>query len=82
MGFLFLIALVIAASFWWRSQTKNKIAALKKQYDARLQGSDKRAALDAGRAYYSALRNDKKLTMYDEQAITNDLAAMAPSPFS
>jgi hypothetical protein len=34
-------------------------------------------ALQAGREYYKSLRNGQ-LSIYDEQAITNDLAAVAP----
>jgi hypothetical protein len=49
---------------------------LKQEYDAALKGTSKRAALQAGRAYYSALRKGKMLTIYDEQAITNDLSTM------
>jgi len=50
-------------------------AKLRKQYQDALNGTDKGAALKAGRAFYSDLR-DGKLTIYDEQAITNDLASM------
>lgn len=55
---------------------QNTVKTLKANYDRALQGTDKKAALDAGRAYYAALRGGKKLTIYDEQAITNDLSAM------
>ena len=48
---------------------------LKSEYDAALKGTDKDKALKAGRAYYSALRSGS-LTIYDEQAIANDLHAM------
>lgn len=55
---------------------KKRIAALKRYYEELLQRTDKRAALDAGRAYYAALRGNHTLTVYDEQAITNDLSTM------
>lgn len=45
------------------------------EYQDALKSGDKKAALDAGRKYYSALRGGK-LTIYDEQAITNDLLTM------
>lgn len=55
---------------------------LKENYDKALKNLAKEPtnislrveALNAGRAYYSNKRNDKKLTIYDEQAIQNDLA--------
>lgn len=53
----------------------SKTAKLKKAYSDALNGSDKREALNAGRANYSDLRKGK-LTMYDEQALTNDISAM------
>lgn len=48
---------------------------LKAEYDDALSGTNKSKALKAGRAYYSALRSGN-LTIYDEQAITNDISAM------
>jgi hypothetical protein len=55
---------------------KQKIKALKDAYAQALRGTDKQAALAAGRVYYSALRKDNILTIYDETAITNDISAM------
>jgi hypothetical protein len=49
---------------------------LRVQYERSLREHDKRTALDAGRAYRSALRSDGVLTIYDEQAIANDLSTM------
>ena len=55
----------------------NKTAQLKSAYDRALKGTDKAAALQAGRAYYAALRGPgKTLTIYDEQAIANDISTM------
>ena len=51
---------------------------LKGEYEASLKGTDKEKALKAGRAYYSALRSGS-LTIYDEQAIANDLHSMKGS---
>ena len=60
---------------YFMANKRKGIARLKSNYDDALTGSDKRAALAAGRAYYSALRKGK-LTIYDEQAITNDISTM------
>lgn len=54
---------------------KKKIEHLKNEYDRALSKGNKKEALAAGRAYYSALRNGT-LTIYDEQALANDLNAM------
>lgn len=54
----------------------NRNQKLKEEYDQALRGKDKKLALEAGRKYYSALRGKGKLTIYDEQAITNDLSTM------
>lgn len=55
---------------------RKKIQKLKMAYEQSLKGNNKKTALDAGRAYYGALRKKNILTIYDEQAITNDLGAM------
>jgi len=55
---------------------KSQLAQLKESYEEALRGVNKRAALNAGRAYYSALRSGK-ITIYDETAMANDLAAMS-----
>lgn len=56
-------------------QRKKQVSALYQQYQQAIKGGDRQAALQAGRRYYSACRGGR-LTIYDEQAITNDLAAM------
>ncbi len=61
-----------------------KLAQLKVEYENLLNSGNKSQALNAGRAYYSWLRKTAKvmegengsLTIYDEQAITNDLSTM------
>lgn len=68
---LFILIAVLVAS-----GKSKRLAGLKQQYGKALQGSNRKAAPDAGRAYYAALRNDKALTVYDEQAIANDLNTM------
>jgi hypothetical protein len=72
-----IVVAIIAIIIMVANNNKKKIAALKLRYEESLEGKDKRAALDAGRAYYSALRKGKTLTIYDEQAITNDLSTMS-----
>lgn len=71
-----IIAVVIIAALASSIGKKDKTEMLKKQYDTALRGSDKATALRAGRDYYGALRSPKPLTIYDEQAITNDLSTM------
>lgn len=69
---------ILAVIYWMYIQNvkKNKrIAALKGAYEQALRQGDKRVALEAGRKYYSALR-DGKLTIYDEQALANDISTM------
>jgi len=56
-------------------QRGKKEAELKAIYDDALRSGNKSRALAAGRAYYSHIRKGK-LTIYDEQAITNDLSTM------
>lgn len=74
-----IIAALIGFVFNLSSNTK-RLKELKSNYYRLLQGTDRRAALAAGRAYYGALRKDKALTIYDEQAITNDLSTMGQAP--
>jgi len=54
---------------------QNELSRLKQNYKDALNSYDKAKALQAGRNYYSYLRGGK-LTIYDEQAITNDLMTM------
>lgn len=53
-----------------------KIKLLESIYQSNLCGTNKSEALRSGRAYYSSLRKDDILTIYDEQAISNDLNSM------
>lgn len=75
MGIIIIIAVIVLAVAMAASSRK-KLAVLKLRYETALRGTDKRIALDCGRAYYAALRKKKQLTIYDEQAISNDLATM------
>lgn len=57
------------------AKIKEHLAEIKEQYLQSLNGTDKAEALRLGRLYYSTLRKGS-LTIYDEQAIANDLSAM------
>jgi hypothetical protein len=52
-----------------------ELLRIKIEYKDALKSGDKKKALNLGRRYYSSLR-DGKLTVYDESALTNDLATM------
>lgn len=70
-----IIGIVIVLVIIGLSSQKSEIAKLKSAYDAALNGNDKRAALNAGRAYFQKLRKGK-LTIFDEQTLTNDISTM------
>ncbi len=76
----FLIAAACLFIIVWRIKyeffTKPKqIRTARSNYNTALKSGNKVDALNKGRAYYSLLRNGD-LTIYDEQAITNDLSTM------
>lgn len=81
MGTDFILFMILAgAALIWAivyafSKAKNNID-LKEHYEQCLKGTDKKAALNAGRVYHQSLRKNG-LTMYDELAIANDLSTMA-----
>lgn len=81
--YLFLAALVgvgvLIVWFWNREIVKPqraKIEAAKIAYHQALKDGNRALALELGRHYYSLMR-DGNLTIYDEQAITNDLSTIA-----
>lgn len=78
--FFFLIPPVLGAMiyYYYRLGEKEKVIKQKLLQDYReaLKSGNKGKALEAGRKYYSALRDNKGLTLYDEQAISNDLSTM------
>ena len=76
MEILLILIVIGIAAFAAAGRSRKKLATLKERYDTALRGDDKRLALECGRAYYAALRSPRQLTIYDEQAITNDLATM------
>lgn len=61
----------------------NKAEPIKEKYDELLEqlkndsnnAELKKKVLEVGREYYSTCRTDGKLTIYDEQAIQNDITA-------
>lgn len=55
---------------------------LTKEYQKALKGTNRQEALATGREYYKFLRPDRKLTIYDEQAIDNDMKMMPPEKVS
>jgi len=59
-----------------KKKKNERILLLKTAYDSALKGTDKKLALDYGRLYLSSIRKNGRLTMYDEQSITNDLSSM------
>ena len=71
---IFVVAIVAVILFY--IQKNKRIAELKRDYDDAIRSGNRGMALQAGRKYYSAIRQNGKLTIYDEQAITNDLSTM------
>lgn len=72
---LFLFAF-IAAIVWAVIHKKRKQERLRAAYYLALQGTNKAEAVRLGRLYYGSLRPNGQPTIYDEQAITNDLQTM------
>ena len=74
-----LLLLVIGAGFIYLGtnmgkSSKEKVSNLKINYDNALSGTSRASALEAGREYYRSLRQFGDLTIYDEQAISNDIS--------
>jgi hypothetical protein len=70
-----LYILYVRASNQKHKANQIQTETLRQQYLQTIKAGDKPAALQAGRNYYSSLRGGR-LTIYDEQALANDLAAM------
>jgi hypothetical protein len=75
MIYLLILALGIGGLIFLYNANQKKIKQIKKDYDIILKGTDKRAALEAGRKYYKSVRGGQ-LSIYDEQALTNDISTM------
>jgi ABC-type uncharacterized transport system fused permease/ATPase subunit len=85
MESLFYIFITVASSFILlryiiRSRKGRRILKerLTREYRQALDGTNRQKALAAGREYYKFFRTDGKLTIYDEQAIDNDMKMMPP----
>jgi hypothetical protein len=74
---LLILVVLILCSFvlLYYAISRRSTAKLKIKYDEALKGGKKADALKAGREYYAALRGGR-LTVYDEQAIANDISVM------
>jgi hypothetical protein len=76
MILLLLIVGAIGLVWFFLNQASNEERKkLWSAYQQAMHSGDKAAALRAGRAYYAKLRGGR-LTVYDEQALTNDLSTM------
>ncbi|MBO0947358.1 hypothetical protein [Fibrella forsythiae] len=89
IGVILCAIVVVGAFFVWMTEHEKKKAEAEKvnqahkifgeqlesTYRLALLSNDKSKALEAGRAYYGHLRGGS-LTIYDEQALSNDLSAM------
>ena len=71
-----ILALLIYIGTHVNKQKQAEQESLRKNYNDALKGTNKELALMYGRAYYRSLRKPKELTIYDEQAIANDLSTM------
>lgn len=81
--YLFTAILIgIGIIFFWqfekaRRKKMNEAKEIYIQYQNALKRKDKVQALELGRKYYVMLRRRNRLTIYDEQAITNDLNSIS-----
>lgn len=70
------IGLVLFVASRTNQNTNSGLEEAKLNYECALNGTDRKAALFAGRLYYSLANNRRSLTMHDELAIANDLNTM------
>jgi hypothetical protein len=75
MEFVLILTFICYVVYALTKQTGQKMDRLKKEYEQSLKSGDKSAALESGRIYHSYLRAGS-LSIYDEQAIANDLSVM------
>jgi hypothetical protein len=73
-GIIAFIILIVVIAVWLNIRKNRQLTILWQQYNAAKASGDKQKALNAGRAYYSRRRG--RPTIYDEQAIANDLSTM------
>lgn len=80
--FIFVGAIMIAGAIFayfysnYKEKEEKRLEEIELEYKEALKGTDKSKALRLGRIYYGSLREDGNVTIYDEQAITNDLSSM------
>jgi outer membrane protein assembly factor BamD (BamD/ComL family) len=77
-NFIFILIVLLIISIVTGKNYKKKEAEKKRlyeEYQSALRSGNKAEALAAGRKYYGFLRKGS-LTIYDEQAMTNDLSTM------
>lgn len=73
-----IVIAVITIIVWavrYQMRQNKRLKDLKRTYELELRNGNKQSALQAGRNYYAALRGGQ-LSIYDEQAIANDLSTM------
>ncbi|ARK13455.1 hypothetical protein A6C57_25675 [Fibrella sp. ES10-3-2-2] len=81
VGVLFFLAIIRKSDKNYQDEQdkelefKSTLLQLDQAYSQALASGDKSNALVAGRAYYAWIRQGN-LTIYDEQALSNDLMAM------
>lgn len=73
-----IVVILIITFIVYENSNKKSAYQLKlwNDYQEALKSGDKAKVLNAGRIYYSSLRAGGRLTIYDEQALTNDLNVM------
>ncbi len=75
IGLLIMGAIIIYVAYKYQIARRKMTNEMNDAYRAAIKSGDKAIALDLGRKYYRYIRNGR-LTIYDEQAITNDLSTM------
>jgi len=70
-----LVILMIVAFEVYKKGKQALVREKKEAYDKAIKEGDKQKAVIAGRAYYSELRGGS-LSIYDEQAIANDISTI------
>lgn len=76
LAFIGIAIAVVILYYWYHNRGRKALLKQKQEvYIKALKSGDKTKALDAGRDFYSCMRRGR-LTIYDEQAINNDLSIM------
>lgn len=76
IGLIILVALLIYGGLMYDKGTNRIRLESKEKYEEAIRSGNKQKALELGRKYYASLRFNGRPTIYDEQAITNDLSTM------